>query len=386
MRTEEGAGASSRRGLSGVFASFGLSYLLGLLLLAALVYHAGVWNVLANTRLLDPLVEVGVIRYHDGNLGVVDGVEDQKHYLRSQDPIDYRLVLLAALIYFAYWGVKGLKYHGVARFVGLKGSAGRHARARLYGDGLGIFFPFRFGEAATAAALEAEGEEPERVRQTFVITDFLTIVFQIILFLLFGLLVTNYAIWFAQTFWALVICAVSYFVLRGSGLLPWGPAGFWRTQSQTYRSLANQPGTLGKLGFVSALLMLLDDLTPFVIAMAFTGDHVIMNVPFFVIQSGVVAGYIARRFPITPHGIGQWEWAFAAALYASGIGFPEAATIALLDSALRHGTCFIVFLIVTLRHGVATTYHQVMGRYLDRAASEQPPAAPAAEAGATGVA
>ena len=42
----------TRRGLGHVFAAYGLSYVIGILLIATLVYHAGVWNVLANTRLL----------------------------------------------------------------------------------------------------------------------------------------------------------------------------------------------------------------------------------------------------------------------------------------------------------------------------------------------
>ena len=53
-----------------VVSSFALSYIVGALLLVALIYHADVWNVLANTRLLDPLIEGGVIRYHDGHIGL----------------------------------------------------------------------------------------------------------------------------------------------------------------------------------------------------------------------------------------------------------------------------------------------------------------------------
>ncbi|MHC4550081.1 MAG: lysylphosphatidylglycerol synthase domain-containing protein [Planctomycetota bacterium] len=365
----------SRR-LGEVMASFALSYGIGIFLIVALTYFGGIWNILANTRLLDPLIEGGVVRYHDGHLGVVDGVDDQESYLLAQDPIDYRLLLVAVVIYFFYWGFKGIKFHGVARFVGLKGSAGQHARAWLYGDGMGRFFPYRFGEASTASELEARGEDPAKVRKTFSVVEFLTIFFQIGLFWIFGLLVTNYAIWFAQTFWALVICAASYLFLRGTNLLPWGAEGPWKTLGKTYRALADRPATFAKLGFLAALVMLLDDLTPYVMAMAFTGDHVILNVPFFVIQSGVVAGYIARRFPLTPHGIGQWEWGFAMALYVSGVGFPEAATIALLDSAVRHVTGFIVFLVITLRYDVQTNFGRILRRYRGRTETAAPGSLP----------
>ena len=357
-------GPAPQRAMGDVILSFVLSYGIAAFLIAALVYHAGVWNLLANTRLLDPLVEIGIIRYHDGNLGIVDGIPDQEKYVLSQDPIDWRLVLLAAGIYFLYYGLRGIKFHGVARVAGCKGTPGQHARAWLYGDGLARFFPFRFGDAAVEDCLARSGESPRAVRRALTLVEFLTLVFQILLFWLFGLLVTNYSVWFEQTFWALLICLAGYLVLRGSGSLPWGPEGPRRTLRGAYRVLAQRPGSFVRLGALAALIMLLDDLTPFVMAMAFTGDYVILNVPFFIIQSGVVAGYIARRFPITPLGIGQWEWAFALALYVSGVGFPEAATIALLDSFVRHGVGLLVFLVVTLWYGVPTTFAQVMRRYV----------------------
>ena len=51
------------------------------------------------------------------------------------------------------------------------------------------------------------------------------------------------------------------------------------------------------------------------------------------------------------------------ALAASGVGFPEAASIALLDSALRWGTGTIVFMVVTLGYGVETSFSKVLARY-----------------------
>ncbi|MFQ5542175.1 MAG: hypothetical protein ACE5E2_05040, partial [Candidatus Binatia bacterium] len=49
------------------------------LLLAALVYFAQIWEVLANTRLLDFLIRVGVIKYHDKMVGFIEGVADHKY-------------------------------------------------------------------------------------------------------------------------------------------------------------------------------------------------------------------------------------------------------------------------------------------------------------------
>ena len=80
---------------------------------------------------------------------------------------------------------------------------------------------------------------------------------------------------------------------------------------------------------------------------------------------GVVAGYIARQVPITPGGIGQWEWGFAAALYMGGVGLPEVATIAILESLMRHGTGVLLFGFVTLWKRSRTSIQDVVPRVLE---------------------
>jgi uncharacterized membrane protein YbhN (UPF0104 family) len=128
------------------------------------------------------------------------------------------------------------------------------------------------------------------------------------------------------------------------------------------RRLFEDPKVLMTLAILSILAFFIDDFTPYLISQAFTTDFVILNVTFPVIQMGVVAGYIARQVPLTPGGIGQWEWGFAAALYMGGVGFPEAATIALLESLMRHGTGVLVFGAVMLLKGSNTSIREVLPR------------------------
>ncbi|MFT7583441.1 MAG: uncharacterized membrane protein YbhN (UPF0104 family) [Myxococcota bacterium] len=346
--------ANRQTGGTGFVSGVVLSYLLAFGLIATLIEKAGIWNVLANTRVLDFAIEVGIVRYHDLNMGLVDGVADQKYYLQSQDPIDYRILLLAVGIYLLYWVTRAWKFHLTGRFVGLSGDRSSHMRARLMGLGIARFVPFRFGEAKTEAMLVEAGEDADTVRRTFAFDSYLTLVFQIALFSFIGLLITDFDVWLSQGLWAFGICLVTYYVARAAGLVPWRRGELRSGLVGSSKAMAERPAAAARLGGLSALTMLLDDITPFLLAMAFTADHVIMNVPFTVIQVGVVAGYIATRFQLTPLGIGQREWAFALALYAGGVGFPEAATIALLDSALRHSTGFLVHMFVRYRTGPAT--------------------------------
>jgi len=72
--------------------------------------------------------------------------------------------------------------------------------------------------------------------------------------------------------------------------------------------------------------------------MAFTSTHVILNVNFTILLMAIVASYIARLIPVTPGGIGQFEWGFAAGLYLGGLGWPECVTIAVLDNFVRYAS------------------------------------------------
>jgi len=131
------------------------------------------------------------------------------------------------------------------------------------------------------------------------------------------------------------------------------------------RRFAESPSVLAIIAALSLLAFLIDDVTPYLLSQAFTNDFVIMNVPFPVIQMGVVAGYIARQISITPGGIGQFEWGFAAALVMAGVGLPEAATIALLESAVRNGTGLFLFGVVTLWKGAHTNVREVIPMVLE---------------------
>ena len=355
----------NREYIPSVFGSYAISYILVVLLLGSLVYYAGVWNVMAYTRLLDVFFSSGIIGYHDVQLGIVEGIPDHKFFLYSQDPIDWRLVGVVAAFYFVFWGIKAIQFHGIARFMGMKGDVGQHSRAFFYGVGLNILAPFRLGNAGMVSSCEAQGEDPG-LAGAAVYTQEMFILFEISCFALLGLALNGWSTWLGELLWALIILVVAYFLTRpallGGVLIP-GQAK--RSQRKMIlRRLIEDPKVLMTLAILSLLAFFIDDITPYLISQAFTTDFVILNVAFPVIQMGVVAGYIARQVPLTPGGIGQWEWGFAGALYMGGVGLPEAATIALLESLMRHGTGVLMFGAVALLKGSGTSLREVFPKVL----------------------
>ena len=344
---DEKAIEGSKRNLGWTLA---LSFMIGVLLVVALIYFGDPWAIAANTRVLDLLIRGGVVQYTDVHNGLIAGIPDFKYYLWSQDPINWQLVWVVILMYFLYWWLKAVHFHWIARFFGLRRSLGQDARAYYYGLGIGHVLPFKAGYAATVAAVEAEGDSGAQACTAASVQE-VFVIFEIVVFSAIGLALTGWRLWIIQMFWPLVMLLAVYLFVRESASRR-RSSGVWRAKWAAFRSMAHEPSTLVKLALFGLFAFLVDDITPYLTAQAFTSDNVLLLTPFLVIQAGVVGGYIASRIPLTPGAIGQYEWGFATALLVSGVGLPEAAAITLLDGLARYGTAMVMFGVSTLGYGV----------------------------------
>ncbi|MBK1633246.1 hypothetical protein CKO31_21320 [Thiohalocapsa halophila] len=344
--------------------TFLLSYLIAAALIVALVDVAGVWNVLANTRLLDALISGGFIKYHDMQMGFVHGIPEVELYLLSQDPVDWRLMLVVVLLLLIYWLVKAVQFHGLARFSGVGGGFGEHTRAFYYGVGLNSLLPYNIGELATAQALAGQGQRlRDALNALFMLRLFLG--FEILFYSLVGLIALGWGTWLTQVFWGLVIFFVLYLFMRGTR--PTEDDGtrqrIWPEVGHALAALARDPLHLAQWCLLSILAFSLEHLAAYLTVMAFTSENVILNVDFSLLVMAIVGGYIARMIPLTPGGIGQFEWGFAAALYLGGLGFPESATIALLYGLVRYLISTLLTLTVRVSYGVETHVGAVLARF-----------------------
>jgi uncharacterized membrane protein YbhN (UPF0104 family) len=358
----------------GLWPSFALSYLLGAGLLVLLVHYAGIWNILANTRILDLLTRGGVVALTDADQGLVYGVPDPQYYVASKDPVDWELVLLAGLLLLVMWAVKSVQFHELARFAGIDGSLGQHTRAYLYGRGINRVFPYGIGNVAAASALEAQGADRGRVPSLLFLAQ-VFVAFEVVAFGLYGLFAVGLMGWAGEIFWPLVILLIAYLMTRPARPLATASRrGTALAARRTLRILARRPRMLFRLTVMSLISFLLIDVAAYLISQSFTSPNVILNVTFAQLTMGVVGGYAARLISLTPGGLGQWEWGCAAALYIGGLGFPEAATIAILVSMVRYLVGGLLFAIVTLGPGVDTSLRDSFARFR----GEQPEPEPAA--------
>jgi uncharacterized membrane protein YbhN (UPF0104 family) len=212
------------------------------------------------------------------------------------------------------------------------------------------------GAVGTRSALIAQGASHESAGATLSGAH-LFVLFEIGLFAPIGLLGEGWGPWAGQVFWgAFVFTLLFFWVRRPAHTSALSILREWTSRARgIIRALSADPPVLAKLCLFSFVAFALEDVAAYVIANAFG-----IGVEFPVIVMGLAVGYVARLIPLSPGGIGQFEWGFAVALVLGGVGAPEAATLALLDNALRYVVGTVVLGSIILWYGVDTTLTEVL--------------------------
>lgn len=339
-----------------------LSIGIAIVLLGSLIYAAGPWAVAANTRLLNLLIMSGFVKYHDRQAGFIEGLAHHDYYVKAQDPIAWPLIFIIVGLYLLIAGLKAVQFHTLTEAYNIAGSLGRHARAYFYGITYRDFTPLNTGDAAVAAAMQAEGSPLNQTRAVlFVLGVFF--LFEVAVFALLDLFFLGWAAWFFQLFCSLVIVATLYWWTRPS-VTPHDTENrvhYGSAVAAHFQQLTHQPLRLVYLCVLSLAAFGLRDMAAYLTAMAFSTQNVLLNIDPSLILMGVIGGYVASHIRLTPGGIGQFEWGFAMALFIGGVGLPEAATVALLVSFFRYVAWGLLALATMLWFNTRTSFRGVLG-------------------------
>jgi uncharacterized membrane protein YbhN (UPF0104 family) len=354
-----------------------LAYGIGIALIAVLLHFGGIWAFLAASRLLDLLSRGGVVALTDADTGFFQGVPDLEYAVMAQEPIDWEIIALAALFLVGMWGLKAIQFNRLARYCGIEGSFGAHARAYFYGHGISRLLPFGGGDVATASALQGQGASLERASRV-VFLGKIFVAFEVVAFALIGLYLQGLTTWLQEIVWPFVILVLAWVVSRPRlvGRGPRGELGAFEATKRAIRVLAREPRLLVSLCVLSLLAFLFIDEAAFFLAQGFdTGGEgtIVFGIEAGVILMAVVGAHLARLISITPGGIGQYEWGFAAALNAGGVGFPAAVQVAILFTILRYTLGGLIFAVMQLTYGSGTDLSRVTATFR-RPAPEGPTA------------
>jgi hypothetical protein len=349
----------------GLFGPFALAWLIAIALLVQLVRNAGFWQLLANTRVLQFFVHAGLVRSTNTDVGSFFGsIPDTKFFVQSSDYVDWIVVVIAMIVVTIVWWLKAIQFHDLANFCAERsgdrqGTFDQHARAYFYGHAVGRLFPYNLGNVASAAALEGQGMSLAGASQVVYVAS-LFVVFEVCAFALYGLIALGFTRWLGQIAWPFLVLGLALLITRASrGRNEISLRQHIIYSRQALRALATSRLSLAKLAALSLVAFFAVELSVYLMTQAFTTTFVILNVHFSEIVMAVVGGYVARMVQVTPGGLGQWEWGFALPLYVSGMGMPEAVTIAFLMTAVRYLTGGIAFGFMMFTRGIETNLDRV---------------------------
>lgn len=332
----------------------GQTYAIAFGLIGFLVWVAGPWAVAANTRFLDLLYRTGMVRLTDADQGYFDGAPGIDYFIKSQDWIDWRVVGLAALLLVAVWAMRAARFHTLATTAGIDTSLRRDMRVHLYGEEMGRFLPYELGTAAALAAYEQDhGERTQRLESLVRLVRVAEIAF----FALVTVFLVGFASWFGSMAWALIVLAAATYLATGRVRSPWHAVRNWYTAARSaVAGIVFEPSRALLVGIVTLVSFPLEEVVAYFIVQSFTSEHVVLGgATPSVLLLALVAGKLATQVRLTPGGLGQFEWAFAASLVASGQGLAEAVTITLLFSAVRYVTGGIVLAATSIGAGPGTS-------------------------------
>jgi hypothetical protein len=320
VERDRGAIAATAKGVS-YSSEICLSYVAGFAMLAVLLYMAGLWELLAISRLLDPLIEGGFVQYHDLGPGFIPGLPEVGLYFQAIQPIDWRLVGVAFACACAYLSIKALQFHFLASSEGSQAGVMTHLKMYYFSDGIDQFMPFNIGRMNKALSLMRIGFSEEKAYRIVSVQSGLLYV-EICFFALLALFLLGWAGFMSQAFYAVLCLAAILFMIRNTKLYD-RPGQRWKIQDNLrslYEFAEARPSQAAWLVFLSLLAMFMFDLLGYLTMTAFDTEIVLINIDKPVLLMAVVAAYIAARIVVlTPGGWGQWELGFAAALAIGGI-------------------------------------------------------------------
>lgn len=342
------------------FSSMGASIALGAVLLGSLVYFAGPWEISAYTRVLDLLIKAGIVKYDDRGAGIVEGVPNLEWYMYSQEYIAWPVVFLVMVIFAGYWSLKAWQFHRIALHYGIKGTFLDHARAYAANSlTYKRFTPLSFGEGASVATLISQGATKGQSFSTVFLFK-LFILLEISAFALIGLWGAGWASWVVQLLWALVVFGILYWWMRPAKGTPKPEISLLDAAKMHVKELFQRPSRFFTLAAISLFAFATLDLSAYFLTTAFSSHNIILHLEYNILLMAIVAGYIARQIPLTPSGVGQFEWAMTASLFITGVGLPEAATVALIFSFFYYVTNFLLYLISLFWRGKQATLTEIL--------------------------
>ena len=318
-------------------------------------FRSGILEMAANFRILDELVDLGIVQAADVGSGILKvdldlvAVSDRK-FGSAALWLSIALVFLSLLL-------RSIRQRVLCGYAGLPADVRGQMSSYFYGRGMNLFFPFGPGDSGVVRALVRSGGSEQAATVAVSHGRVLELV-GIIVVLVPGLLYLGWGGAVGTLLWTTVLVTAVVSLTRPLG---WRESGrphsnplrhVWEAFGgtalrQALGELMAAPSRLLALLALSVVALLLEVGAYWFIKQAFSSpmdDYVLMKdipvIPFTVV--GVVAA-LTRIIPYTFASFGVYEIVAILMFRIFGEGYLSATTVALLESLLLNTATLVLF-------------------------------------------
>jgi hypothetical protein len=257
-------------------------------------------------------------------------------------------IVVAVLICLAAWVLRGWRYHSILKSLGYFIGVLVSTACIFVSQTVNLVVPARLGDFVRVFILKhdynttySEGVSSLVVERVF---DIFTVALLGAISVLF---VLNAPSWFYTIILIPLLAGIGFFIFLlfiGKFSTTNRYIGIILTMLHEIRKASLSPKAIVLLGSSSIVIWLLDVLVCFSVVRMFGQE-----IPFAVIVLAIVIGNLVKAVPLTPGGIGTYEFALAATFLLVGVAPAIATLIAVIDHLIKN--------LVTLAGGIVSIYY-----------------------------
>ena len=255
---------------------------------------------------------------------------------------------VAVLICLFAWVLRGWRYHSILQSLGYLVPVMVSTACIFVSQTVNLIVPARLGDFARVFILKHEYNTTYSEGVSSIVVERVFDIFTVaILGAISVLFVLNAPSWFYTVIVLPLAAGVIFFIFLlfiGKFSTQNKYIGIILTMLHEIRKASLSVKSILLLGGSSLLIWLLDVLVCFAVVLMFE-----QQIPFAVIVLAIVIGNLVKAVPITPGGIGTYEFALAATFLLVGVSPTIATLIAITDHLIKN--------LVTLAGGIVSVYY-----------------------------
>lgn len=262
-------------------------------------------------------------------LRVWDDLADAIHYIIPLYLIPAIVICLTA------WIMRGFRYQVILRNINLKIPLFFSTACIFISQTINLVVPARLGDLIRIVLLRHEYSATiSQGLSSLVVERFFDIITVVILGLIAVFFVLNVPSWLISLLViTLLLCIVFAFVLIFTEQFKTQNKyiGYLLTMLSEIRKASLTPVSTLIIGVSSLIIWIQDSLICAAVSLMFREQ-----IPFFVIVLAIVAGNLVKAVPLTPGGIGTYEFALVVIFELSGVSPAVATLVAVIDHFIKN--------------------------------------------------